>query len=102
MAWRDVQNPTGHDYGHHMSKCAANMMGKLLSQEMKAKGIVVTLLHPGFNKTGMTKKYEAIWEIEGAVDPSVGAKRVVHELGNMSMEKTGQFINCEDGLQIPW
>ena len=47
-------------------------------------------------------QYEAIWEIEGAVDPSVGAKRVVHELGNMSMEKTGQFINCEDGLQIPW
>jgi hypothetical protein len=26
------------------------------------------MLHPGFNKTGMTKKYEEIWEIEGAVD----------------------------------
>ena len=23
------------------------------------------MLHPGFNKTDMTKKYEAIWEIEG-------------------------------------
>ena len=23
------------------------------------------MLHPGFNKTDMTKKYEKIWEIEG-------------------------------------
>lgn len=102
IAWRDTQNPTGFDYGHHMSKAAANMMGKLLAQEMKSKGITVTMLHPGFNKTEMTKKYEAIWEIEGAVDTSVGAKRVVHEIGLMSLDKTGLFINCEDGLEIPW
>ena len=102
VAWRTTQNPTGHDYGHHMSKSAANMMGVLLSQELKAKDIVVTILHPGFNKTEMTKKYEHIWEIEGAVDSSVGAKRVCHEIGLMDMSRTGKFINCEDGLQIPW
>jgi hypothetical protein len=28
VAWRTVQNPTGHDYGHHMSKSAANMVGR--------------------------------------------------------------------------
>lgn len=102
VAWRTTQNPTGHDYGHHMSKSAANMMGVLLSQELKSKGICVSILHPGFNKTDMTKKYEHIWEIEGAVDSSVGAKRVMHEIGMMNMENTGKFINCEDGLEIPW
>jgi hypothetical protein len=50
----------------------------------------------------MTKKYQEIWEIEGAVDASVGAKRVFHEIGKVSMEITGKFINCEDGLEIPW
>lgn len=45
-----------------MSKAAANMAGMLLSQELRASGVCVTLLHPGFNKTAMTKKYEAIWE----------------------------------------
>lgn len=50
----------------------------------------------------MTKKYEKIWEVEGAVDPSIGAKRVCHEIGLLSMEKTGKFINCEDGLEIPY
>ena len=62
--------------GHHMSKAAANMMSVLLAQELKPKGIPVLILHPGFNKTEMTKKYEAIWEVEGAVDSSIGAKRV--------------------------
>lgn len=102
IAWRTTQNPTGHDYGHHMSKAAANMAGALLAQELRGRGIIVSLLHPGFNKTEMTKKYVAIWEVEGAVDASVGAKRVVHEIGQMSLENTGSFINCEDGLHIPW
>jgi NAD(P)-dependent dehydrogenase (short-subunit alcohol dehydrogenase family) len=102
VEWRSVQNPTGADYGHHMSRAACNMGGKLLSQELKHKGITVALLHPGFNKTDMTKKYAAVWEINGAVDPSVGAKRVVQEIGLVTLEKTGIFINCEDGLEIPW
>jgi len=75
---------------------------RLDSQELKGKGIMVSILHPGFNKTEMTKKYEHIWEIEGAVDPSVGAKRVMHEISLMSLDNTGTFINCEDGLPIPW
>jgi NAD(P)-dependent dehydrogenase (short-subunit alcohol dehydrogenase family) len=102
IAWRLVQNPNGHDYGHHMSKAAENMMSILLAQELKEYGISVGVFHPGFNKTDMTKKYESIWEIEGAVDSSVGAKRVVHEIGLMNVERTGAFINCEDGLLIPW
>jgi len=102
ISWRTVQNPDGGDYGHHMSKAAANMACVLLSQEFKSKNIPVGILHPGFNKTGMTAKYKEIWEVEGAVDASVGAKRVFHEIKNINMETTGKFINCEDGLEIPW
>lgn len=102
VSWRTVQNPDGGDYGHHMSKSAANMGSVLLSQEMKKNNIPVGVLHPGFNKTGMTAKYAHIWEVEGAVDASEGAKRVFHEISNISMETTGKFINCEDGLEIPW
>lgn len=85
-----------------MSKAAANMMARLLAQEVKEKGIAVGIFHPGFNKTDMTAKYKEIWEIEGAVDPSVGAKRVMYETGKLSMDTTGKFINCEDGLEIPF
>jgi len=52
------------------------MMSMLLAQELKEKGIAVGIFHPGFNKTEMTSKYEHIWEIEGAVDPSVDSNPV--------------------------
>ena len=103
VEWRSTQNKdTGGDYGHHMSRAACNMAAALLAQEVKGMGYSVLLLHPGFNKTEMTKKYEHIWEIEGAVDPKVGAKRVLYEVIKNGMDETGNFINCEDGLQIPW
>lgn len=102
VAWRTTQCPTGGDYGHHMSKSAANMGAFLLAQEFKQIGVPVVILHPGFNQTEMTKKYEHIWEVEGAVDVSVGAKRVMYEIGLSDLEHTGRFVNCEDGLDIPW
>jgi len=101
--WRSTQNKDqGGDYGHHMSRAACNIAGVLQAEELRKKGYAVILLHPGFNRTEMTAKYKDIWDIEGAVDPSVGAKRVLYEAQKATMETTGQFINCEDGLRIPW
>ncbi|KAL3928397.1 MAG: hypothetical protein SGBAC_012673, partial [Bacillariaceae sp.] len=101
--WRSTQNKDeGGDYGHHMSRAACNMAGVLQAEELRSKGYSVILLHPGFNRTEMTAKYKDIWDKEGAVDPAEGAKRVLHEAIKSSMETTGQFINCEDGKQIPW
>jgi len=103
VEWRFTQNKdNGGDYGHHMSRAACNIMGALLSEELKGKGITVLLLHPGFNRTTMTQKYEHIWDIEGAVPPAEGAMRVLHEIGLHGIQDTGKFYNCEDGLQIPW
>jgi NAD(P)-dependent dehydrogenase (short-subunit alcohol dehydrogenase family) len=101
--WRKTQNKgTGGDYGHHMSRAACNIAGVLMAEELKAEGFPVVMLHPGFNRTGMTAKFSEIWDIEGAVDPAVGAMRVLHEAIKADMSKTGSFINCEDGLLIPW
>lgn len=102
-AWRFIQNPKGGDYGHHMSRAACNMAGVLLTQELKSEGICVGLLHPGFNRTRMTLKFSHIWDIEGAVEPLVGAKRVLHEICRVNLENwNGKFVNCEDGLEIPF
>lgn len=73
-----------------------------MSEELKQHGIPVVMLHPGFNRTEMTAKYAEIWDKEGAVESSEGAKRVLHEVIGVTMEKTGMFINCEDGLRIPF
>ena len=42
-------------YGHHASKTALNMVGHLLSYDLKDKEIAVGMLHPGFMRTEMTK-----------------------------------------------
>uniref|UniRef100_A0A7S4EEN1 Uncharacterized protein n=1 Tax=Pseudo-nitzschia australis TaxID=44445 RepID=A0A7S4EEN1_9STRA len=101
--WRKVQNKDqGGDYGHHMSRAACNIAGVLQAEELRSKGFSVLMVHPGFNRTEMTAKYKEIWDVEGAVEPSVGAKRVLYEAMQASLETTGTFVNAEDGLQIPW
>jgi len=107
--WRFTQNPTPKfgeefhgNYGHHMSRAACNIMGVILAQELKADGIPVQMLHPGFNRTAMTQKYAHIWDIEGAVEAHIGAKRVLYETLKADMSTSGSVINCEDGLRIPW
>lgn len=94
--WRSVQNKDkGGDYGHHMSRAACNMAGVLQAEELRSKGYCVVLLHPGFNRTEMTAKYKDIWDIEGAVEPAEGAKRVLYETIKASMETTGQFSKSD-------
>ena len=88
ITWRDVQNAGGDfDYGHHVQSCRY-AMGKLLSLELKKHGTTVYNLHPGFNRTDMTSKYSQIWDVEGAVDASLGAKRVMHEIFKMKIQDT--------------
>jgi NAD(P)-dependent dehydrogenase (short-subunit alcohol dehydrogenase family) len=57
----------GGNYGHHASKAALNMVGKLLSLDLKEKGIAVGLVHPGFMRTEMTKSvgFDKYWDAGG-------------------------------------
>merc|ERR1711908_251562 len=61
-----------------------NIMGCILSQELKADNILVQMMHPGFNRTAMTQKYAHIWDIEGAVEPHIGCKRVLYETSRLT------------------
>lgn len=38
----------GGNFGHHGSKAASNMVGKLLSLDLKEHGVAVGIVHPGF------------------------------------------------------
>ena len=60
----------GGNYGHHASKTALNMVGKLLSLDLKEKGIIVAVVHPGFMRTGMTKGvgFDKFWDAGGGMD----------------------------------
>jgi short-subunit dehydrogenase len=66
----------GGNYGHHASKAASNMVGKLLSLDLKPHGIAVGLVHPGFMRTEMTKGvgFDKYWDDGGGqYTPNIGS-----------------------------
>ncbi|KAK1857875.1 hypothetical protein I4F81_000489 [Pyropia yezoensis] len=82
----------GSNYGHHCSKAAENMAGKILSIDLAARGMAVVCLHPGFVKSRMTEPFKDKYEELGAVEPHVAAKGVVAAVAELTKETTGRFI----------
>ena len=76
------------------------MGAKLVANELKGKAIV-GILHPGFNKTGMTSKYSHIWEIE-APWTRVSVRSACFTGEHSISRGVWKIHNCEDGLEIPW
>lgn len=62
----------GGNYGHHASKTALNMVGKLLALDLKDRDIAVAMVHPGFMKTEMTRSvgFDQYWDQGGGWSPS--------------------------------
>ncbi|KAF2816118.1 NAD(P)-binding protein [Mytilinidion resinicola] len=83
----------GGNYGHHASKAALNMSGKLLSVDLKDRGVAVGIVHPGFMRTDMTKGvgFDKFWDSGGAVTPDVAAESLVEWIKTFTIEHTGEF-----------
>ena len=83
----------GGNYGHHASKSALNMSAKLLSLDLKGRGVTVVSVHPGFMRTEMTKNvgFDKFWDDGGAVTPDVAAKSLVDWISTVGIEQTGEF-----------
>ena len=112
----------GGAYGHHGSKAATNMVSRLLSLDLKEKGVAVAVVHPGFMRTEMTKGvgFDKFWDEGGAVTPDVAAKSLVDWIRKeFDIGKTGQYWaprgpgdigtaepvlgkNLPTPLQLPW
>ncbi|KAM3087030.1 hypothetical protein ACMFMG_001140 [Clarireedia jacksonii] len=83
----------GGNYGHHASKSALNMVGKLLSLDLKEHGIIVSIVHPGFMRTEMTRGvgFDKFWDDGGAVTPDEAAESLVQWVEGLGMEKSGEY-----------
>ncbi|KAF4970437.1 hypothetical protein FZEAL_10038 [Fusarium zealandicum] len=57
----------GGNYAHHASKAALNMVGKLLSLDLQDQGVIISIVHPGFMRTDMTKGvgFDKYWDDGG-------------------------------------
>jgi short-subunit dehydrogenase len=84
----------GGNFGHHGSKAATNMLGKLLSLDLAPKRIAVGIVHPSFMRTEMTKGvgFDKFWDDGGALPPEEAAEILAKWVnGTFGMELTGQY-----------
>ncbi|KAK7917091.1 oxidoreductase [Apiospora marii] len=83
----------GGNYAHHASKSALNMVGKLLSLDLKDKEVIISIVHPGFMRTEMTKGvgFDKYWDDGGAVTPDEAAKSLVEWAEKLDMSKSGEY-----------
>ncbi|KAL7621549.1 hypothetical protein AAE478_008874 [Parahypoxylon ruwenzoriense] len=111
----------GGNYAHHASKAALNMAGKLLSIDLKEKGVIVSIVHPGFMRTEMTRNvgFDKHWDAGGAVAPEEAAKSLVEWTERLDISKSGEYWaprgprdigmaetvlgkDLETPLELPW
>jgi NAD(P)-dependent dehydrogenase (short-subunit alcohol dehydrogenase family) len=87
-------NSSGNYYGYRMSKAALNAAGKSLAHDLKARGIAVAILHPGYVRTEMTA-------LQGGIDPSTAAAQLLERMHELTLETSGTFWHA-NGEVLPW
>ncbi len=87
-------NTSGGMYGYRMSKAAVNAAGRSLAHDLRAKGIAVQLLHPGFVKTDMTGG-------NGNVTADVSAADLIRRIDELDLDASGTFRHA-NGEMLSW
>lgn len=87
-------NSFGEIYGYRSSKAALNMVGKSLSIDLKPRGIVVVLLHPGWAHTDMGGANAPV----NPVDSIAGLRRA---LAGLTPASSGRFL-AWNGREMHW
>ncbi|WP_196138468.1 SDR family oxidoreductase [Aliikangiella sp. G2MR2-5] len=87
-------NSSGGSYGYRMSKTALNAAGKSLALDLKARGIAVALIHPGWVNTEMVN-------FNGLIEPEEAAEGIVTRIDELNLESTGGFWHS-NGEPLPW
>ena len=87
-------NTSGERYGYRMSKAAVNIAGVSLSHDLKDRGIMVGIIHPGYVRTGMTDN-------NGLIDPPESVRGIMARIDELTLENSGSFWH-ENGELLPW
>ncbi|NRA25147.1 MAG: SDR family oxidoreductase [Oleispira sp.] len=87
-------NESGGYYGYRASKAALNAFGKSLAIDLKAKGIAIALLHPGFVQTRMVG-------FNGDISPQQAASGLAQRIEELSLGTSGSFWHS-NGEVLPW
>lgn len=89
-----ADNGSGGYYGYRMSKAALNAASVSLARDLKARGIALAILHPGYVATEMTGRH-------GSITPSEAAAGLLARIDALTLETSGSFWHM-NGEPLPW
>lgn len=89
-----ADNGSGGHYAYRLSKVTLNMIGRSLANDLRGRGVIAVLLHPGWVRTRMGGPSGKI-SLEECVD---GQQRLI---AGLTPEHSGRFFNY-DGRELPW
>ncbi len=89
-----ADNTSGGYYGYRMSKAALNAAAMSLSIDLKARGISVAILHPGYVQTAMVN-------FGGDISAEESAQRLRQRISELSLATSGGFWHS-NGEKLPW
>lgn len=89
-----ADNTSGTRYAYRASKAAVNAIMRSFAHDLAEHGIHVTIYHPGWVKTDMTK-------FSGNLEVSEAVKRLRHTIANAKQHESGLF-HSHDGTLLPW
>jgi NAD(P)-dependent dehydrogenase (short-subunit alcohol dehydrogenase family) len=81
-------------YSYCMSKAALNMASKMLSIELKSKGIAVWSIHPGWNRTDMGGS-------GATLNPKNSVASMIKIIDSKTVRDTGKFLDW-NGSEYAW
>lgn len=90
--------PRGSDhYWYRISKAALNSAMRLVTVEMKDKGVTVVMFHPG----GVQVESFGEFTMPGMMTPEEAIGKMMKTIDGLTIEDTGRFLNG-DGQDFPW
>lgn len=87
-------NGSGGAYAYRLSKAALNMVGRSVAHDLRARGVIAVLLHPGWVRTRMGGPSGRI-----SVEECVAGQQQL--LDSLTASQSGRFFNF-DGRELPW
>ena len=95
-----ADNSTGGSYAYRASKAALNSISKSMAVDLKDKGVLIVIMHPGFVKTSLDTSGRTHQNPE-AVEPEEAAEKLWKVVKGKKMEDSGKFFHRE-GFELPW
>ncbi len=84
----------GGHYSYSSSKAALNMLVRTLAFDIRSKGIIVVVVHPGWVRTDMGGENAPIRTVDSV-------QGMLNLIDRLSIENTGSFLTWE-GNVLPW